>query len=133
MAMVRRVVMVLALVLCAAPFVAQPVAAGGFCMGGGSADSFLDDAGTRVVMKNNCFGPTVLRVDEGETVTFTNKDSTPHTVGGVAGVFGDAHKELLRGDSAAFAFNEPGVFPYVCLYHPGMAVAAPVGEGPPPR
>jgi plastocyanin len=37
--------------------------------GGGCGRPVSDDEGTRVAIRNFCFGPTVLRVEPGETVT----------------------------------------------------------------
>jgi plastocyanin len=109
--------------------VAFPVAsarAGGFCMG----DVPLTDARTTTVeMKRNCFGPTVARVDSGDTVMFVNADNEAHSVGGANGTFGDAHAQILPGDEVSFTFDREGVYPYVCLFHPGMAGAVVVGDG----
>jgi plastocyanin len=108
---------------------AFPVAsarAGGFCMGD---VPFTDAHSTTVEMKRNCFGPTVVRVDSGDTVTFVNTDDEAHSVGGANGTFGDAHAEILPGDEVSFTFKHDGVYPYVCLFHPGMAGAVVVGDG----
>jgi plastocyanin len=100
--------------------------AGGFCM----VDvPFTDARTTTVEMKHNCFGPTVARIDAGDTVTFVNADDEAHTVGGANGTFGDAHAEILPGDEVSFSFDRDGVYPYVCLIHPGMAGAVVVGDG----
>jgi hypothetical protein len=37
--------------------------------------------------------------------------------------------ELAPDQSASFEFKEEGTFPYVCIYHPGMAGAIVVGDG----
>ena len=100
--------------------------AGGFCMG----DVPFTDARTSTVeMKRNCFGPTVARIDAGDTVTFKNADGEVHAVAGANGAFGDAHAEILPGDKVSFTFDREGVYPYVCTFHPGMSGAVVVGDG----
>jgi plastocyanin len=127
----RRLVAVLALL--AGVLVVPAAAAGGFC----SRHSTFSDArgrgltvkGNVVRMKDNCFDATVMRVRRGATVVWINEDPEPHTVGGAAGRFGDMHGEVAAGDSIAYRFDEEGVYPYVCILHPGMAGAIVVGDG----
>lgn len=102
--------------------------AGGFCSGYEGEVMTADD-GTTVEMSKNCFRPTVLRVPQGAKVTFVNKDPHVHSVGGVGGSFGDMHNEIPAGESVAYAFKDEGVYPYVCIFHPGMAGAVVVGDG----
>ena len=104
-----------------------PARAGGFCRG-----PIVDRERNRVDMKDFCFFPNVVRVDKGETVKFENYDVEQHTVT-APGNWGGEHHEFFRGDTASFEFEEEGVFPYVCLLHPGMVGVVVVGdgEGPP--
>jgi plastocyanin len=126
--MMRRVLFVA--VAAAALLVATPPAhAGGYCA---DPDSFQDHATNQVVMKAACFGPTVARIDAGDELTFRNVDGHAHTVGGVAGTFGDAHKEVPAGESVTFRFDDEGVYPFFCVLHPGMAGAVVVGDGATP-
>ncbi|HJR45327.1 MAG TPA: plastocyanin/azurin family copper-binding protein [Actinomycetota bacterium] len=99
--------------------------AGGFC----SQAGFSDTATTEIGMAEMCFTPTVARIEPGDTVTFHNKDRTLHMVGGVTNVFGDLHTEVPMGASVSYKFNNEGVYPYVCLLHPGMGGAIVVGDG----
>ena len=121
---------VLALVLSAAwcaTALAAPAAAGG---GGCHATQMTDKATTEVKVAENCFTPTVVRVDEGETVTwFSGEFEAPHTVTGVGGGFGS--DDLPAEGRVSFAFNDAGVYPYACLLHPGMVGAVVVGDGAP--
>jgi plastocyanin len=87
-----------------------------------SASSVAVDA------KDNCFFPTVLYVEEGATVTWTNRDFVPHSVTGLALGWGTGQKTLFRGDSVSVEFSDPGVYPYTCILHPGMVGAVVVGE-----
>src|SRR5918996_572969 len=99
---------------------------GGSCMGNAAHTDARSDT---VEMKDNCFGPTVARINTGETVTFVNVDAAAHTVGGVNGTFGDPYAEIVPGDEVSFTFDRDGVYPYACLFHPGMAGAVVVGDG----
>lgn len=121
----RLAVMVLLLappVVLAAP---TAVSAGGGChqaYEGGQTEG----TGTAVALKMNCFAPTVLRVDSGAEVTFTNADAIAHVVLGTG--WGSA--ELLEaGASMRQRFDSVGTFPYSCNLHPGMNGAVIVGDG----
>lgn len=101
--------------------------AGGACMYNAE---LTDERGTEVVMTpDNCFTPTILRVERGETVRFVNDSGWAHTVGGVAGTFGVVYKEIPDGKTVSYEFTGDGVYPYICLLHPGMAGAVVVGDG----
>lgn len=103
---------------------AIPAAAGAFCM-----ETPLTDArGTTVSMENFCYKPNVVRVDPGDHVTWINNDFEPHTITAV-GLWGSGHKAINEGDRASFRFGEEGVFPYACVFHPGMTGAVVVGDG----
>lgn len=102
--------------------------AGGFCSGH-EGEKPTAQRGRLVRMADNCFAPTVLFVDRGTTVRFVNEDAAAHTVGGAAGSFGDIHAPIRPNASTSHTFEEDGVYPYVCLLHPGMAGAVVVGDG----
>lgn len=57
-----------------------------------------------------------LRIRTGTTVTWINHDSAPHTAAGSAFHSGT----LNHGDTFSFTFTEPGVYEYVCAFHPHM-------------
>jgi plastocyanin len=96
--------------------------------GGGCGRQVTDAAGTTVTIRNYCFGPTILRVAPRETVTWINKDADLHTVVGANAVWGD-FSTLRRAARVTYRFVRPGVYPYVCTYHPGMVGAVVVGDG----
>lgn len=125
--MTRRVVTLVSLVV-ALPFVlllaAPPAHTGGFC----TYEPLSDRTQSSVDMKENCFFPMVVRVESGGTVTWKNYDKSPHTLTAPGG-WGSGHKEFFNGDKAKFQFDEDGVYPYVCLLHPGMVGAVVVGDG----
>ena len=123
----RRVitVLVLATVTCALMAGAASVTwAGG---GAHCAPGFTDAETDEVRLANNCFVPTIARVEQGAEVRFVNQDGAPHTVTGAVYVFGDMD-EFSTGERS-FTFEEEGVFPYLCILHPGMAGAIVVGDG----
>jgi plastocyanin len=47
--------------------------------------------------RNHSWGRGVARIDAGDELTFRNVDGHAHTVGGVAGTFGDARNEVPAG------------------------------------
>jgi plastocyanin len=96
--------------------------------GGGCGGPVTDGAGTTVEIKDFCFGPTIVRVATGGTITFLNRDRTPHTVLGANGAWG-SYDALKHGREATYGFSEAGVYPYVCTWHQGMVGAVVVGDG----
>jgi plastocyanin len=71
-----------------------------------------------VKISNFTFGPKVLTVKIGQTVTWTNDDDIPHTV--VATDKSFRSKVLDTGQSFSFTFTKAGVVPYFCSIHPMM-------------
>lgn len=69
-----------------------------------------------VEIKGFAFNPATLTIQKGTTVTWTNKDSAPHTVTGDA--FGS--ETLSQGQAFVHTFNEAGTFEYSCHIHPSM-------------
>jgi plastocyanin len=63
-----------------------------------------------------------VQVDAGTKVTWTNKDSSPHT----ATAADDAQREsfdtkvIKQNASASVTFSKPGTYAYVCDLHPFM-------------
>jgi plastocyanin len=96
--------------------------------GGGCGGPVTDEAGTSVDISEFCFTPTILRAAPGDVVTFTNRDRTQHTVLGANGIWG-GYDTLKRGVGTTFEFTEPGIYPYVCTWHPGMIGVVVVGDG----
>jgi plastocyanin len=98
--------------------------------GGGCGRAVTDHDGTQVNIRNFCFGPTILRVPEGETVTWMNRDDYPHVVLGANAAWG-GYGKVRGGGEVSYRFVNSGVYPYVCTYHPGMIGAVVVGNGKP--
>jgi Plastocyanin len=72
-----------------------------------------------VDIEDFAFAPVSIKVKKGETVTWTNKDSSPHTVTGTDGAKMDSGT-LDQGKTYSFTFDEAGTFTYKCDFHPSM-------------
>jgi plastocyanin len=64
------------------------------------------------------FNPPTLEVAAGDTVTFTNEDSAPHTGTANDGSFDTGR--LSQGQSATVTISAAGTFDYICSVHPSM-------------
>lgn len=71
-----------------------------------------------VKIDNFSFGPAVLTIKTGTTVTWTNRDDIPHTVVSTDGVF--KSKVLDTDEKFSYTFSKAGTFPYFCSIHPKM-------------
>ncbi len=96
--------------------------------GGGCGGPITEAAGTAVAIEQFCFEPTVLYVEPGEEVTWTNRDPTRHDVLGSNATWG-SYEALERTATRSHVFTRAGVYPYVCTWHPGMSGAVVVGDG----
>ncbi len=78
------------------------------------------------------FMPTPLTIPVGTTVTWVNKDGSPHTTTSDSGVWDS--RTLVMNESYSFTFKEAGTFPYHCMIHGtmhGTVVVTPaVGAAP---
>src|SRR5207253_5773849 len=96
---------------------------------------FSDRTGAQVELSKNCFEPTVVRIQQGQQVTWTNNDPDAHAVTGAAnswgmtGRVGKGGEEIDPGQSVSYQFDNLGVFPYFCIFHPSMTGAVVVGDG----
>jgi plastocyanin len=124
-AIMRRRRLIIAAVLVAAP-VAVLLNVPAALAGGGCHEAATDARGTTVTMRNLCYSPTVLRVPEGETVTFVNKDDMEHPT---AGRGTDWSTDGKAGSSAVVKFDKAGIYPYFCYQHIGMVGVVVVGDG----
>jgi plastocyanin len=126
-----RLIRSVAALLLVSPFAvvlsAPAAAGGGFCRGVPVTDTSTD----RVVMSDNCFTPTIVRIDVGQSVTWTNEDGTPHIVAGANGSWGN-DEEIGQGGRTTIRFTGSGVYPYFCNIHVGMIGAVVVGDGETP-
>lgn len=122
--MVKRAMAVGVFAVVAMSMLAPVASAGGGC----HTDSFTDAKGVKVLLVDACFSPNVIRVQPGQSVTWTNHDDMAHTVTGVADSWG-TFDTLSLNDTVSYQFKSSGVFPYFCLIHPGMVGAVVVGDG----
>lgn len=94
---------------------------GGGMMGGGwqsPAQATPVTDVTQVSIQNFAFAPANIQVKVGTTVTWTNRDSAPHTVTFRNGM-GDSGL-LKQGQSFSYTFASAGTFDYYCAVHPNM-------------
>ncbi|OHV78455.1 cupredoxin family copper-binding protein [Ensifer sp. LCM 4579] len=75
-------------------------------------------AGHAVQIKGMKFNPAKLNVAVGDTVTFTNADSKPHTATALDGSFDTGR--LAMGKSATVRITASGKHDFRCLVHPSM-------------
>ena len=105
----------------------EAAVAGGGCHDGVTRNDATDAKTATVRMIDACFTATVTTVDPGVPVTFANTDlGVTHNVGGNQwGHFED----MIEGDAFTVTFDEAGIYPFACNYHPGMTGAIVVGDG----
>jgi plastocyanin len=78
-----------------------------------------DGPPSTVSIDNFTFGPQMLTVKAGTTVTWTNKDDIPHGVASSNNAFKKS-AALDTDDSFSFTFTTPGTYQYFCYIHPHM-------------
>lgn len=98
----------------------NPYGGGGGGGTGGGGGGGAQSGTANVVMQNIAFNPSAITVTVGTTVTWTNDDSTNHTVTftDLAGVDSGT---LSRGQAFSHTFDTAGTFHYYCRIH-GAAV-----------
>jgi plastocyanin len=74
-----------------------------------------------IIIDNMSFNPISLVVKKGTKVTWTNQDSTPHSIKGSESNAAMMSGTLQNGDSYDVTFNEVGSFSYMCGIHPSMS------------
>jgi plastocyanin len=98
----------------AAPSVeaSAPPAAGAACVESAAAGEVA------VAIKDFAFGPADIQAKVGQTVTFTNGDSAPHTA-----TLDDGScttPNIAGGGSDGLMFSAAGSYPFHCNVHPNM-------------
>jgi plastocyanin len=71
-----------------------------------------------VEIQNFAFNPGTVEIPAGTVVTWTNLDTTAHTVTAQDGSFNSGN--LNPGQTFSFTFDTPGTYVYNCAYHPNM-------------
>lgn len=70
-------------------------------------------------MSGNAFVPGELTITVGDTVTWTNSDTVPHTVTSDDG--GPLDSGIIDGGGSwSYTFTEPGTYSFYCEVHPSM-------------
>jgi plastocyanin len=72
-----------------------------------------------VVIEQMRFTPSALTVHRGDRVTWINKDLFPHTASANSKAFDS--KSIASNASWTYVADRPGTYPYLCIFHPGMA------------
>ncbi|NPE27759.1 cupredoxin family copper-binding protein [Methanococcoides sp. SA1] len=71
-----------------------------------------------VMIENFEFAPKEIRISVGDTITWTNLDSAPHTATDNNDNFDSG--TLEKGESFSMTFEEAGTYDYICTIHPYM-------------
>jgi plastocyanin len=72
----------------------------------------------QVSIQNFAFSPTTINIKAGTKVSWTNQDSTSHTVTADDGSFSSS--TLGQGQIYSFTFTKAGTYTYHCTIHPSM-------------
>ena len=80
--------------------------------GTSSGDDTGGGCGTDVCMQDIAFAPDSVTVSAGDTVEWTNLDSTTHTVTADDDAFDSG--DVAGGDTFEFTFDEAGEYTYHC-------------------
>ena len=92
-----------------------------------SATSTAGGSAAAVTIQNFAFTPQTLTVKAGTTVTWTNKDSAPHTVTSADGISTSANTTSLfdgslnSGATFSNTFAKAGTYYYVCSIQKSQA------------
>jgi plastocyanin len=72
--------------------------------------------------EQNSYKPNPIEIKVGDTVTWINNDSSPHTVTSSSdeGNITFDSDVLRRGETFSFTFDQEGQYPYFCTLHPNM-------------
>ena len=88
--------------------------------GGGTGVSIVPGSSS---LTTDAFQPNPIPVGVGDTVTWTNDDSQPHTATSGEAVTPDGRFDsgiMAPAATFDFTFTEAGEYPYFCLLHPNM-------------
>jgi nitrite reductase (NO-forming) len=76
------------------------------------------EKGSAVKSSNKSFYPQITQIKSGDTVSWTNKDISVHTVTSNNELFDSGM--MMPGDSFEQKFEKPGLYEYYCMLHPWM-------------
>jgi plastocyanin len=89
----------------------------------GEKVSIVDNDGS------NSYSPNPTEIKVGDTITWVNEDSAPHTATSRDGTFNS--DILMGGDAFSFTFEREGEYPYYCDVHPNMVGTVVVTQSEP--
>ncbi len=92
------------------------VACAALTLGFTAASTASSEVGVTIVSR--AYQPPTLTIEAGQTVTWTNRGFTPHTVTALGGEFDSGRMNV--GESFKVTFATPGTFAYKCEIHPSM-------------
>lgn len=95
----------------------KSVLAGLVLLGVTGAASFRAGEAVEIKIGDLAFAPRDVTVRLGDTVTWVNADFIDHTATDSNGAW---DVTIAAGQSATLKPTEPGVFSYICRYHPDM-------------
>ena len=72
-----------------------------------------------IAYRNISISPANIRIKVGATIRWTNYDSTVHNVAITSGPVKLSSPAFNKGGSYKARFAKPGVYHYLCTYHPG--------------
>ena len=73
-----------------------------------------------VTIEGFAYKPATVKIKAGDSVTFTNKDSAPHTVTPEKGASFAGSGRMLKNESKTITFDKSGKQNYFCEIHPSM-------------
>ncbi len=97
-------------------FAAASAACAALALGLAATSTASSEVGVTIVSR--AYQPAALTIEAGQTVTWTNRGFTPHTVTALGGEFDSGR--LNVGESFKVTFSTPGSFAYKCEVHPSM-------------
>ncbi|AFS83134.1 multicopper oxidase domain-containing protein [Candidatus Nitrosopumilus sediminis] len=79
------------------------------------------EEGSAIKSSNKSFYPKLTQIQVGDTITWTNKDNSVHTVTSNDGLFDSGM--MMPGDTFDQTFEDVGLYEYYCMLHPWMTGA----------
>ena len=101
-----------------APEPAESAAASAPAAAGGGCATSSEAGAVSVGIENFAFAPGDVTAAVGETITWTNSDSAPHTATLDDGACDTGN--IAQNASAGLVFDAAGTYPYHCTIHPNM-------------
>ena len=84
-----------------------------------------------VMIMDYKYSPASLTVNVGDTITWTNMDTAPHTVTVTNGPLKFDSGTMQKGDTFSYTFKEAGTYLYYCAVHPDMKASVTVAGSAP--